>query len=188
MSNDIKQHKNLVDITGQRFGRLRVKDLLYRKQSRQTVWLCVCDCGNEVNVPKPMLTSGNTQSCGCLKKEVDSRRFRKATGQAARHYVVRYYQQNAKKAGRDFTLTDEELSVLFSSRCHYCGTKPQRVTNVLNVNGQFVYSGIDRLDPAGGYTPDNVVSCCTACNIAKQAFTLDQFKSWICRVHEHMAL
>ncbi len=35
----------------------------------QAWWLCRCDCGNEKEVRGYVLTSGATQSCGCLHKE-----------------------------------------------------------------------------------------------------------------------
>jgi hypothetical protein len=55
------------DLTGQRFGRLTVK---HRGGSaRKSDWLCQCDCGNECVVIGENLHSGNTRSCGCLRKE-----------------------------------------------------------------------------------------------------------------------
>ena len=56
-------------LEGQRFGRLLViKDSGTRKNEK-VVWECLCDCGNIVQVPTTYLTSGDTQSCGCLQKE-----------------------------------------------------------------------------------------------------------------------
>jgi len=58
------------DITGQRFGRLVViKDSGKRNASRSVLWLCKCDCGNETTTNGPNLKRGNTQSCGCFRKE-----------------------------------------------------------------------------------------------------------------------
>lgn len=39
--------------------------------SRQYV-LCRCDCGNDVTVEVSRLKSGNTKSCGCLRKRIMS--------------------------------------------------------------------------------------------------------------------
>lgn len=53
---------------GQRFGRLVIVECAGRvKRIRQ--WLCRCDCGNEVIVRRDSLTTGKTQSCGCLLRE-----------------------------------------------------------------------------------------------------------------------
>jgi len=40
---------------------------------------------------------------------------------------------------------------------------------------------------AKGYTIDNVVPCCTACNRAKWARTVEEFLGWIVQVYEHIA-
>lgn len=57
----------LIDLTGQRFGRLTV---MYRVEGKTpVVWHCKCDCGNEKDVRGNNLKSGNVKSCGCLKKE-----------------------------------------------------------------------------------------------------------------------
>lgn len=52
----------LIDINGQRFGRL----LVLEKSETPRMWRCVCDCGNEVLVTGPNLRQ-HTKSCGCLK-------------------------------------------------------------------------------------------------------------------------
>ena len=65
-----------IDLTNQRFGRLVVVKEVepYYKPSGQKVtqWLCKCDCGKYVNVRTGDLRSGNTQSCGCLQKDMAS--------------------------------------------------------------------------------------------------------------------
>lgn len=59
----------LIDITGQRFGRLTV---LRRdgSGSKQAMWLCQCDCGSVARVLGCGLRSGHTRSCGCLVSDV----------------------------------------------------------------------------------------------------------------------
>lgn len=59
---------NLVDMTGQRFGRLTV---LCRSESvkKRTMWKCICDCGTEIVAEAHNLKTGHTCSCGCLQRE-----------------------------------------------------------------------------------------------------------------------
>ncbi|WP_408902524.1 hypothetical protein [Methylobacterium radiotolerans] len=59
------------ELTGQAFGRLTVQRLASSQRSGRR-WLCRCECGNETEVWSNNLISGNTQSCGCLHKEVAS--------------------------------------------------------------------------------------------------------------------
>lgn len=54
---------------GDKFGRLTVEKLTKFKYFSGRVWKCRCECGNTAVVPASQLTTGNTVSCGCLKKE-----------------------------------------------------------------------------------------------------------------------
>lgn len=58
-----------IDLTGKNFSRLSVIE----KAGRNThgpLWRCRCECGTEVTVNTRNLRSGNTQSCGCWKREL----------------------------------------------------------------------------------------------------------------------
>jgi hypothetical protein len=67
-----KAKENLIDLTGKRFGRLVVKEYKFANKFRQSLFLCECDCGNKVIITGLCLISGDTKSCGCLKKELQS--------------------------------------------------------------------------------------------------------------------
>jgi len=54
----------VVDLTGQRFGKLLVLRRCGSKNGH-AAWLCRCDCGNEKIMSASSLRSG-TKSCGCL--------------------------------------------------------------------------------------------------------------------------
>ena len=61
----------LIDLTGQKFGRLIAIEKTDRRSGKGSiVWKCKCDCGKETFVSSSSLRSGNTQSCGCLNKEL----------------------------------------------------------------------------------------------------------------------
>jgi len=59
----------LIDITGQKFGRLTVIGFHKRKKHYNYIWECKCDCGNTSYISSGALKSGKTKSCGCLQKE-----------------------------------------------------------------------------------------------------------------------
>jgi hypothetical protein len=56
------------DLTGQRFGRLTAIRRLDRKKGSCYLWLCRCDCGQEIVVRGQLLRKGSTRSCGCYRK------------------------------------------------------------------------------------------------------------------------
>lgn len=72
----------LIDLTGQRFGRLvvvaRAEDYHPRgnPENRLTQWVCDCDCG-EVGIIAigANLRKGHTKSCGCLRRELSAQRL-----------------------------------------------------------------------------------------------------------------
>lgn len=68
--------RKLVDLTGMKFGRLtvikRTEDYIQQNGHKTIMWLCVCDCGNEIVAQGASLKSGHTKSCGCLLKETMS--------------------------------------------------------------------------------------------------------------------
>lgn len=61
------------DLTDRKFGRLTVvqKNPVAAK-NRDSRWDCVCECGTTLTVIRGSLTSGNTISCGCYRKEVST--------------------------------------------------------------------------------------------------------------------
>ena len=63
---------NLQDLKGQRFGRLTVISYQGAK-SRQSMWLCKCDCGNTIITSANSLKKGLTKSCGCYQREFISK-------------------------------------------------------------------------------------------------------------------
>lgn len=64
----IPTSKRFQDLTGRRFTRLTVMGYLGQKDGR-TRWLCVCDCGAEVQADRQDLVRGSTKSCGCYIRE-----------------------------------------------------------------------------------------------------------------------
>lgn len=56
-------------LEGQRFGRLMILRDSGMRRGGNIMYLCACDCGNEILTTLTHLKSGHTQSCGCLQKE-----------------------------------------------------------------------------------------------------------------------
>jgi len=65
-----KKITNKKDITGQKFNRLvALYDTGERARNRSVIWMCRCECGNEIAVAYSDLLYSNMRSCGCKKKE-----------------------------------------------------------------------------------------------------------------------
>lgn len=59
------------DIKGYVFGRLTV--ISY--SGRHNKWVCLCSCGSEKTIQSGCLVSGNTRSCGCLRRELAAKQM-----------------------------------------------------------------------------------------------------------------
>jgi len=74
------------------FGRLTVVALLSNRRCR-----CICECGNTTTPYLQDVVRGNTKSCGCLRKEKTSKKFRKdLTGQIFHRLTVVEFADNVK--------------------------------------------------------------------------------------------
>jgi hypothetical protein len=58
------------NISGMKFGKLTVLHYVYsiRAISLTNYYKCLCECGSETIATTQNLRSGNTRSCGCMKK------------------------------------------------------------------------------------------------------------------------
>jgi len=61
-----------INLKGKKFSRLTVLNKAGSSKHKKVLWLCECDCGTQIVTTSGDLNSGNTKSCGCLHKEIDS--------------------------------------------------------------------------------------------------------------------
>lgn len=85
-----------LNLLGQRFGRLRVVEFL-RYAPNGKVYRATCDCGNTIECTTGRLRTGNTRSCGCLRREIVARK-NFVHGHARRGFNAEYHAYyNAKR-------------------------------------------------------------------------------------------
>jgi 5-methylcytosine-specific restriction endonuclease McrA len=81
---------------------------------------------------------------------------------------------SAKSRGTPLYLTQEQWEIK-TKYCSYCGDFIQEKSG----------TKLDRIDNSFGYTDENTVGCCRQCNVAKNNYTLEEFKHWIATVHNN---
>lgn len=142
----------LIDLTGQKFGRLTVIKL-HGTKNKTSYWLCKCDCGNEKIVRASNLKNKHVRSCGCLQQESrlthsrthglsKTRIYKIYLGMKKRCYNKNYIQFHLY-GGRGIKVCDEWLD-------GFINFYKWSLTNGYNDN-----LTIDRIDSNGNYEPSN---------------------------------
>lgn len=144
------------DITGNRYGRLTAISRGANNNRGEATWLCRCDCGREVVVVQHSLKSGNTMSCGCIRREqlADRNRSNAKHGmkgtrlyQAWHNMKDRCLREKCKEypryGGRGITVCDEWRDSFEAFR------------DWALANGYQEGLTIDRTDNDGPYAPSN---------------------------------
>lgn len=67
---------NIENIIGERFGILTIVRKSHFTKWEKTFVYCKCDCGEYKNYPIASLKTGNTTSCGCVRKKLVSDKFK----------------------------------------------------------------------------------------------------------------
>lgn len=139
------------DLTGQKFNHLTVIRYIGRKNGR-TMWHCLCDCGNEVDVDSSSLKSGNTTACGCRQSEGwGSNKTHGMSGKRIYRIWMGiknrcYYEKNkyySNYGGRGIRVCDEWLESF------------ENFYKWAIENGYAKNLTIDRIDNDGNYEPSN---------------------------------
>lgn len=144
----------VIDLTGQRFGRLMVVErATATTKSTNARWRCLCDCGNEVTVLGTTLRRGESQSCGCLSLEQKKARATKHNGCHTRLANIWYGMKERcncptcpsykNYGGRGIKVCDEWLNdfTVFRDWALSHGYDPKLT--------------VDRIDNNKGYSPGN---------------------------------
>lgn len=140
------------DLTGKRFGRLLVVEKAGKMYGNQT-YLCKCDCGNIVRCYHSNLTKGASQSCGCLQKELASKRFKTHGMRNSRLYDV---YTNMKS--RCSNPKNKSYSNYGGRGIKVCNEWMESFDNFMEWALSSGYSEsltLDRIDVNGNYCPEN---------------------------------
>lgn len=188
------------DRTNNNYGRLTVIKHVGKDERGKHLWLCLCSCGKEKVVVADNLSSGKSNSCGCLKSEFLANsgfQFRGINNREDAVLKVQYSHLKRRHKKLD-TINDifdfETFKNLSKSSCKYCGLEyskeiqdrlSERSDGKKLSNNIIKINGIDRVDCKIGYTEKNSVPCCKYCNFAKHIMTEEDFYKWVKRVYEY---
>ncbi len=143
-------NKPITDLTGRRFGKLKVKEMAKYRKGRRVVWTCECDCGNIIDIPGVNLTKKNgTKSCGCICRKhgmFGTRIYGVWRSMKERCYVesnISYHNYG----GRGITVCDEWQEFIPFMEWAYA--------NGYDETAERGECTLDRIDVNGNYEPSN---------------------------------
>lgn len=150
------------DLTNKRFGRLIAIKEQGKSKDRHILWLCKCNCGNETIVSSSQLTTGKTQSCGCLMKDRTSETHIKHGGRRKHYNSERLYivwLSMRKRCNnincKDYKYYGERGIKVCDEWNDYLIFKNWAYNNGYDENAKRGDCTIDRIDVNGNYEPNN---------------------------------
>lgn len=135
---------------GKVFGRLIVTERVRVRDRWQ--WRCRCECGEELVVHSSRLSSGNTRSCGCLRREV-KRRLRLQHGECD----SRLYRAWQNMKGRCLRPSSSSYRNYGERGISFCPEWEQFIPfrDWARSNGYSDQLTLERIDNEQGYSPEN---------------------------------
>ncbi len=89
--------KKAKEITGEKFGKLKVLKRAGSSKNGLAMWECLCECGKIKNIVGTSLRNGNTTSCGCKKFDNFKNRGGVVLNEKRRKEIVRLHIENKVK-------------------------------------------------------------------------------------------
>lgn len=121
------------------------------KRNGQTMWNCVCDCGNTVQAEARQLVSGNRISCGCMRrayKELDwvGKTFGRLTViRHERYEKGQHYWRCRCSCGNETVVRQQHLS---SGKARSCGCLAEN--NLIDPDNQYNGTSIRHIKGKAG--------------------------------------
>jgi hypothetical protein len=160
----------LINLVGQRFGRLRIVERAGHSKGRNKtiVWLCHCDCGNECRVRGDHLRYGKQISCGCRRSERDHSNRITHDGSYTRLHVIWRGMR-----GRCRSLSHPRFKDYGGRGIEVCDPwqKFETFRDWAHQSGYQSTLTIDRIDNDGNYEPSNCQWLTRGANAAKRRNT-----------------
>lgn len=181
--------KPITIIKGQRFNKLTALESAGKRERQWGtlyLWKFQCDCGNTVIKSVSEVSRGVIKSCGCLLGKRISVKRSASGGFMAGVETHQPLSFNIWKHRYQNGCTYEDFLILSQRPCHYCGITQSCVRYDKRSKESYSYNGLDRIDPDGDHSINNVITCCKLCNRAKSDLTYQEFLDWIKRVHDNL--
>lgn len=137
-------------------------------------YICRCDCGVKKSIRKDHLLRSKIKSCGCISREWSSKaitgrvsKLLRPDNYSAKLKLYNRYRGDAREKDLPVEVDVITFTDIACLPCDYCNKAPDKLCKVNESSSKIMYTGVDRKDSNIGYILDNIVPCCTQCNMIK---------------------
>ncbi len=150
------QHRR-IDLTGKQFGRWTIIGFASKGQRNRVYWNCECECGTKRKLDTYNLTSGFSNSCGCLGVELKTkyktpgerlkatraiaRRYNKRNMAKVRAITIKYNSKRQRATPAWLTLEDWAAMNAMYAKARRLTRKTRikhHVDHIIPLNGKYV--------------------------------------------------
>ena len=163
-------------MVGKTFGRLTIEREYQSPCKKYVLCECSCSCGCRTkSTRRNEITSGKTQSCGCIRKERSiefnkSRFDPNAISKSVAYKMLARAKSRAKKSNLAFNLELDDIAI--PDTCPLLGIKIES-NNFRNSPNN---PSLDKIIPEKGYTPDNIWVVSSRANTLKNDASIQELE------------
>lgn len=140
-------------LVGEVFGNLKVVSFSHKNSLGKNYWVCKCVCGNKIITSGSNLISGQSKSCGCLRKNLLSARMKKHGQSETKLYNV--WRGIRSRCLLKNTIDYDRYGGRGIKICNEWKEKFESFWKWSIKNGYMDGLTIDRIDNDGDYCPKN---------------------------------
>ena len=134
------------DISGKKYNNVTVIKPIGKNKENRTIWLCLCNCGNETKAYKNQLEAGHKLSCGCIRGE------KLKTHGMRNHYLYSIWQYMLDRCSN---LNHEHYKDYGGRGISVC-LEWHDINNFINdMHPRIEGASIDRINNNGNYCKEN---------------------------------
>lgn len=181
LENNVKIRNNrngfIIDLTGKKINKWTILEFI--GNSKDSIWLCQCDCGFIKKQTRGVLVSNQSKQCRkCASKSITN------IHQELTTTIHNKFASGAKKRNINFTVSKEycwELFLKQNKKCALSGLDIEFATTASGHNHHETTASLDRIDSSKGYIQGNVQWIHKHINRMKWCFSQEYFIQ-LCRL------
>jgi hypothetical protein len=136
-----------------KYGKLKVLHRVENRNTRQSWWLCECECGTRKEIKGHRLVNGHTNSCGCLRQSRPAYNFQGCGNLSGKYWGQ--IKKHARNREIEFSISIQNAWDKFIQQNGFCALSGLPIILERCYPGNQTAS-LDRIDSSKHYTIENI--------------------------------